>query len=307
MIKVHSSIINRVKKGLVILAIIITVVFLLLFITAWVMESKVKKIVVNELNKTLITKVDVEDINLSLIRKFPYASLQFKNITVASAFNNDTNLLEANHLFLKFSIFDVIRGKYVTKKVDVENAKLYVKRNHQGNNNYDIWKSSGMNDTTDFYFDIKQVFLKNIAIVYLDEPTDFSFDVLIDKGTLQGAFSSMTYEMTLNGNLVINQIDIEGQKFFSGQQAATNINVLVDNYTYFYTINQSTLNIDGLSFSVKGIVNDADDAGIVDIKVISDNITLKEAIAILPQEYSHYLNQYDYYGFLNLSRNRAVS
>jgi hypothetical protein len=81
---------------------------LLAMIASLVLGPKIKVLVINQMNERLATPVQVEDINFSLLRKFPSASIDFKGVKIkgAKTFDGNQELLQAEHLFFMFSWFD---------------------------------------------------------------------------------------------------------------------------------------------------------------------------------------------------------
>ena len=49
-------------------------------------QDEIEQLVVQNINGQLLTPIKVEDIEFSLIKKFPYASLELKNLMTLDAF-----------------------------------------------------------------------------------------------------------------------------------------------------------------------------------------------------------------------------
>ena len=72
-----------------------------------VYEDEIKQLAIDELNEHLKTKVDVQDIELSIFHDFPYASIQFKKVFVPDAFpeiESDDTLFYAEDMFFNFNV-----------------------------------------------------------------------------------------------------------------------------------------------------------------------------------------------------------
>ena len=85
------------KKALKILSVTLAILLFVIVglgVLAWAYEDEVKSYVLNELNKSLNTSVNVEKVDFTLIEKFPYASLKFTNISADEV----TDLPEKNLL-----------------------------------------------------------------------------------------------------------------------------------------------------------------------------------------------------------------
>ncbi|MFT6174695.1 MAG: hypothetical protein ACJAY4_000914, partial [Cryomorphaceae bacterium] len=83
------------------------------FFLAKKFEPEVKDAIVFELNQHLNVPVDVEDINLSLLQKFPYASLRFSNVIIPEAVSADPDtLIFIEDLYLQIGLLDFLRKNY---------------------------------------------------------------------------------------------------------------------------------------------------------------------------------------------------
>jgi uncharacterized protein involved in outer membrane biogenesis len=118
---------------------IIVLLFLLItgaFIIGYYYQNEVKEVIVSELNKQLNTQViiDGKDIDFTVIKNFPYASVEFKNIKALDATDKkkkDT-LFKAGTISFQFNIIDVFKKKYEIKKIEANNVDLHINIDKKG-------------------------------------------------------------------------------------------------------------------------------------------------------------------------------
>ena len=86
-------------------------VLLLLFLAQQFLGPEVKKLFVTEINKSLVSEVQIDDVQLSLIKDFPFASVRFSGVRIKEAVNPPThqNLLTAGTISLRFSLWDLLQ------------------------------------------------------------------------------------------------------------------------------------------------------------------------------------------------------
>src|SRR3972149_2804831 len=98
--------------------------FLLILSAAYLLsrlyEPEIKKYFIANLNRELTAPIKVKDIRFSLIRNFPYASLEFLDIFIPAASSQKDTLLYAEKLFLQFHLPDVFRKRFLIRKISVE-------------------------------------------------------------------------------------------------------------------------------------------------------------------------------------------
>ena len=80
------------KKFLKISAIVIAVLIVLLIAIPLLLKGKIADIVKTEANKMLNAKLDFEELDISLLRNFPKATIELKNLSVVGIgeFDGDT-------------------------------------------------------------------------------------------------------------------------------------------------------------------------------------------------------------------------
>src|ERR1051326_84647 len=174
------------KKIFIALFIFLFLITGTLLVIAFAYENEVKDYMIQQLNKHLKTQVivDSKNINLSLLRNFPYASLEFKDVKMLGSpvekkeSKRDT-LFALEKVFLEFNVFDILRKNYVVKKIKAENGTMKLKMGINGTVNWDIWKgdSAATASREESAFNLEKFQLNNIELQYLNykNKNDFSF------------------------------------------------------------------------------------------------------------------------------------
>ena len=72
---------QKIIKLIAVSGVVLFSVFLIFFGLSFFFEDKIKSSVIYNINESLTTPVAVGEINFSLIRHFPYATLQFKDVS----------------------------------------------------------------------------------------------------------------------------------------------------------------------------------------------------------------------------------
>ena len=116
-------------------SIIIGTLLVILFIISLAIQNKVGAIVLNTLNLNFDTKISSESYRLSLIKKFPKATIELRNVLVLSShgfdlsafegLNTDT-LLAARSASVDLRTIDMIRGNYTFTKITIRSGQLYL-------------------------------------------------------------------------------------------------------------------------------------------------------------------------------------
>ena len=110
---------------------------------ATIFKERVQSIVVTELNKNLVAEISVKNIDLSFLRNFPYASLDFQNISISESkkIKSSGKILSAEQISFLFNPLSILFENYNLKKIIIRDASVNLQVNAQGHSNYKIWKS----------------------------------------------------------------------------------------------------------------------------------------------------------------------
>src|SRR5882724_4659587 len=114
--------------------IVFGILLLLLIVSGFVIgkyyQDEVKEYVISQLNKQLNTQiiVDGKNIDFTVLKNFPNASVDFKNVIALDAIqdkNKDT-LFIAGKISLQFNIVDIFKKNYHIKKMEINDANLKI-------------------------------------------------------------------------------------------------------------------------------------------------------------------------------------
>ena len=160
-------------------------------------ENEVKQIIVGQINKQLVTPVSVKSIELSLVKKFPNATLEFTDVTAESVQPddglNDTErfkerLFEAHKIFLQFNILDIFNKNYTLKKIDIEKAKLFILTHKNGNDNFHFWKKSKDTTAAAFKLNLEKINVSDAAFIIKNAFTNQQYSFVIKESELSKTF-----------------------------------------------------------------------------------------------------------------------
>ena len=200
------------KKFLKIFGIVLGVILLLLFLIPFLFEKQLKDLVQDTINKNVNAQVAFEDIDLSIFRNFPDATLGIQNLKVINnaPFEGDT-LAVSDEVILQMSIKELFKGGDAPKKIDVlkiKNTLLNIKVDSLGNNNYDIAIQDTLSTTTStgggFSFDVEHYEITNSRVNYYDEAAKMFLVVedLNHEGT--GDFSAQTSNLSTYSTALVS-------------------------------------------------------------------------------------------------------
>jgi hypothetical protein len=290
------------KRLFLVFFIILTVFLVSGVVISLIYSDEVKQKIVTEINKNLKTEISVGEVNFSVIRKFPNASLEFRDVLIKSVNSFDKGdfqghfpdtLLSAKRLFLEFDINSLITKKYIVRSIHIEEGLVNVMVDKQGNENFRFWEEKAGRQETDFKIDLQDLRIFNMELFFSNITRQLSVKSHINRILLNGNFSA--YQYRLKSSADMNVKDFKHEDFtisgFFPVSAMAELDVNGD----LFKISQGQLNIGKMRFLTEG---EYYGGGInrIDISVVGDGLDLNNASSFLSGKYLDFFNNYNPYG-----------
>ena len=287
----------KLKKYIRTTALAITVLLALgiasLFVFGKYFEKQVKQIIVSEINKQITSEVKVESIELTLIRRFPYASLYFRNVQIMDRDTvNPGILLEAQSIFLKFSIIDLLQGRYNLKRIEIDDGKASLRDFKDETDNYSIFRSGADSTASSFDIRLEKVVLQNTEIRYTNFASGISLAVLAESARISGNISEAKYKLGVEGDFFIHSLVSEEQSLIKDKKCSASFRLKVDNDKDLYSFTRGELLLDRHEFEVSGTIEYPDKYALLDLSIKGKNLNVNQLLRELPADYTTKLNDY---------------
>ncbi|RLD26041.1 MAG: hypothetical protein DRI70_06220, partial [Bacteroidetes bacterium] len=151
--------------------------------------------VMDQVNNSLDSKVNVEDISVKVFHKFPNTSLVLQDITVWSSHNFNTSkfegpgadtLLTAEKVSLSFNLFGLIRNKYSIRQLEVSNGTLQLFTDQNGEGNYKILAKKGKDEGDDQQINLSHIRINNFRILLNNQAKQIRSSGVLNRLDLDG-------------------------------------------------------------------------------------------------------------------------
>lgn len=263
-------------------------------------EDTVKRLIINELNKRLNTRIvvaDIEkDITFSIFKKFPYASVEFHNVKVLDATtkrDNKGNLLEAESVYLQISIWDLIFKDYRIRKVEATNGLISIKIFKDRTDNYHFWKPATDTASSGFSFDLQKVVLSKMGISYLDYGLNQDYRVFTKEILIKGKFSDEEYTLNIDGDLFVNRIKTGRETWVANRNSELDVTLFVSNQKKNVVFSEGSVRVGKMQFDLTGNISYADSITYTDLQLKASRMKFRDFVNELPPSYKSWFSQYD--------------
>lgn len=302
-----------VKIGLIVLGSLVALIILALVVIPIIFKPQLLKMAQNELNKQLNAEVQFADLDISLIRHFPQASISLESLSVVNKapFEGDTLASLANFTVRVnlLSLFDL--SNLEVHEILLDRPHIYGHRDSLGRTNWDIAlkdstattkeKTSDESGETNLRLKLRKFEIRDAIVTYLDDST-----------LLDARLKHLNF--TLGGDLGLKQtqlalaLDIDSVHFASGGLTyvpnlrfgfKASIDADLENKIFKLADNEIALN--DFILSLAGQVGMRGEAMDTDLTLVTNKAEIAGLLSLVPALYTQDLKGLKTSGTLQLS------
>ncbi|MCC7051025.1 MAG: AsmA family protein, partial [Bacteroidia bacterium] len=292
----------KIALGLFIFLILLPALLTWILVTFY--ADEIKNQIAQKINTYLAVPIDVKEIDFTVWKTFPLASLDFKEIKIYDALqkNKEKTFLEAEHLYLSFNLLDIINKSYKVKACSVDDAKINLRFNNKGEGNYKFWKESNAPDTSFFKLHLKDIKGSKVDFSFNYPAKKQSYRLFFDEINLNGTFGQQSYTLAVNTQAYVKMFVVGGINYIEQKNIHLALKLAVTNNKKF-VIKVGDLILAKVPFSIQGTVTNNDDYVDIDLKVNEHHAEVNQLLSLLPQNLQAKLNDYKGKGNIKVAVN----
>jgi hypothetical protein len=276
---------------------IVAFVVLSLSLAQRFLGPEVKKLFITEINKSLTAEVQIDDVQLSLIKDFPFASVSFNGLRVKEALKTPSKyyLLTARNVSLRFNIWDLLRKKYRVKNIRLADVEIGPHVYADGSDNFHFWKQTS-GGTDNFNFELQRIIIHNLHVRYINDATLSVIDAVIPGFVAKGNFGSSKYALELAGNMLLHEFKSQGSSYISEREFNLWLSIDADENTGQYSIKKGTIETGKLKLTTSGSLVYSEKQKQINFDVAATGSTLEEMLSLVPAKYTKSFDGYRFQG-----------
>jgi hypothetical protein len=241
-------------------------------IISFVYEDQVSQIFLKEINKRVKTEISTEKINLSLLKKFPYATVYFEEIKISAS--DKRSILKSEELFLQFDIVDLFTKNYNIDKITISNGTINILDQQNWENPIPLKENS----SSSLEVHLKELLIKKVKLNINNNDQDFKLMTTINHAEITGNFTSDKKKLDVDSELIIHDLSNAGFSYISGKEVSLNQKLAITpSHIHFAPGNLSIANI---PLSTQGKFSRKKQ--IVDINITGKRLNIKEINVNVP-------------------------
>ena len=310
---------NNLKKILKITGIslgsLVGFIFILLLVIPFFVKEKAGEIVKLVANEYVTAKVDFSDLDISLIRHFPSASIAIDdlNVTGSAPFENIT-LVGAKRIEIVVNLMSLFsEDGYEVKHIILDTPNVNAIVNSNGIANWDIMKESGeieeteesedineevseevnveIEETTEsapFKLQLKKFSIENANIAYIDSASNMSFGITDLNLSLAGNMEDLRTDLVLKTTIDKLNATMDGISYLKDATFDADIKIDADLENSKFILKENVIALNAINLAVDGwAALPADDIIEMDLNLNSSTIKFKDILSMIPAIYQN--------------------
>jgi hypothetical protein len=288
------------KKVLKIFSITIGVllmVIIMLSVIAKLEEKKIADMALQKISESIKAPLVIGDISLSLLRKFPLATLEFKDVRLGSpnAFGlSDSSILGEETLasiekvYVSVKSIPLFRGEFKIMKVEIKGVDFSYIVDTQGTSNIDFLldtfqNDSTVSDTTSISLSVllKELMLRDIHCNYYDSLNLISAQLIIPKAKVEGEIKNDYLHGSAKGVLKFTNCNYKTSTLHFMNETEINFDAGYSGDSV--DVRELIVGTDGANFNITGSVVQKDTIE-ANIHIEGTKINIGEIIKYAPKQ-----------------------
>ena len=283
------------KKFAKITCIVLASLLAVLIIVPVAFQGKIKEIVITEGNKLLNAEFGFDDLDISLLREFPKASVGLQGFWLKGVdeFAGDT-LISVGNLEIAVNVMSIFGNSgFDVTKIAVEDTYVKAIVLEDGRPNWDVMKVTAEEeeeeDTTasSFSIQLQKVVVDNLNIIYDDRQGGMYADIANFNIRCSGDMAADNALLKLKAAIDALTFRMDGVPLLSKVRMSANLDVDADFANGKYTLKENSLSLNAIQATIDGWATlPADGPMDMDIKLNTSDISFKEILSLIPAIYA---------------------
>ena len=283
------------KKFLKIFAIVLALLFAIVLIIPSLLSGKISDIVKREANNMLNAKVEFSELDISLLRHFPKASLELVDFSVTGVGNFEGQTLVAGkRIEVAVDLFSIFGESFEVSKVWLLEPEIYGVVAKDGAVNWDIMNSTDgeveeeveAEEPSSFRLSLSSVSIEDAKIYYTDNESDMHFHTAPASLLLSGDLSAANTTLDLKATAGDITFILDKESYASGLSASLNGSVGAELEADKYTLDNLQLSVNSVKAAMNGWVAFEGDDMLTDITLDCSDNNFKDILSLVPVFYT---------------------
>lgn len=300
---------KKAIKNLKITGIVIVCLLALMAILPYAFRGKIEKIVIVEGNKMLNAKFGFEDLNISLFKNFPKASVTLDGFYLKGVdeFANDT-LVKAGEATAVIDLFSLFGSSgYDVSKISLSDTYIHAIVLENGKVNWDIMKPDTTAKTAEteaakpFKLKLKTMTADNLNVIYDDRQGKMYASVGHANAECSGDLTADLTTLKIKAESKALTFKMGSIPYIKDAVVSADMDLEADLAHSKYTFKDNVFQLNAIKTSVNGWVAMLKNGMDMDLKLNTNEVGFKDVLSLIPAIYAKNFEDIKTSGAVSLS------
>jgi len=283
-----------VKKILKITGVTLLALILFAFAAPFLFKNQIVRILKKEINNNIDAEVDFSNVSISLLRRFPKASVTLNDFYIkgTGAFSKDT-LIAARGINASVNLISLFRGSNIkVYAVHLQSPRMHLLVNEEGRANWDIAKTaspeSEVSTGSAFKINLQRYSADNGYLLYKDETADINAEIVNFNHSGSGDLMADQFMLATNTSAEKTYFTYAGIPYLAGNRVTirSDINVSIPNNKYDF--NDADIRINNFRLDADGFFQLENDSTYnMDVRFKAPSTEFREILSLVPGLYKN--------------------
>jgi len=259
---------------------------------AWLSREQLKSYMISALNSQLKAEISVSSVSINVWQHFPHVALDFRHVVVPGTGPSarGENVIEAERVYLKFHLWELLRGTYQLHRVEIMDARIHLRLMQGTRGNYDLFQPA--ESASEDAFSLKRVLFSRTLVLMEDSMASRKVDLTLNTASFSLNLSAEETNLSASWDGLMNAWEEKDWAIhYSLPHLAKADIVLRDGQLLLPDFRIET---GSLVFVGEGAFGEKDH-----LKVRGDQLNLVSCISLLPERFRDFERELESKGMLD--------
>jgi len=212
---------KRARKFILYIFLVLFSLVIILAVAAALSENRIARLALEQVSKATDVPIEVGDIEFSLLRNFPKATIRCSDVWVGTS-QKDT-LAQIGRLYVSVEAKPLLKQIFQIRKIELEDAVFNYFSDSTGASNVDFIMENDQNAVADsssnaVFLNIEDLSLQNITLNYRDDKLMAGAQLFFEELELNGVINQEKYEGEVQGKAVLKDCAYASTNLYRMQQ-----------------------------------------------------------------------------------------
>ncbi len=246
-------------------------------------HEKIEEITLKEIKAQIVSDVSFAHLDISIWRNFPDFTILLDDVLITDKETKKDTLIKGKEVIVVIDALEYLRDSHINIiKLQFNKPVINAWVSEAGQTNFLTLKCDTVTtaDSSSLSVHVRDIEINKAYVSYTDHQNNSTF-VLDDfnfKG--KGEIGPETFDMDVRMTITNSSLKLDGKNYFKDKKIGITTLLTVNSKQNKYTLKESEITINSLSFAAKGEIEPKEDRVRVDFKFSSPKSELKDILSL---------------------------